>query len=86
MEVYVLHGYAGGLTDPKVSTSYEEIYAAMKAAYEDALQGVSQTDSDKEYSFLEDYSATAVVDGEWMEWQIAKLELCLPKEAAVSAV
>ena len=86
MEVYVLHGYAGGLTDPKVSTSYEEIYAAMKDAYEDALQGAVQSDSDKEYSFLEGYSATAVVDGEWMEWQIAKLELPLPKMPSASII
>ena len=32
MKLYVLHGYADGLTDPIVSTDYEEVYAAMKTA------------------------------------------------------
>ena len=53
-------------------------YAAMKAAYESALDGVEQEDSDREYSFLEGWSATAVVHGDWMEWQIAELELQIP--------
>ena len=78
--IYVLHGYTDGLTDPIVSTDYEEVYAAMKAAYESALDGVEQEDSDREYSFLEGWSATAVVHGDWMEWQIAELELQVPDE------
>ena len=45
---------------PIVSTDYEEVYAAMKAVYESALDGVEQEDSDREYSFLEGWSATAV--------------------------
>ena len=53
IKIYVLHGYADGLTDPIVSTDYEEVYAAMKAAYESALDGVEQEDDDREYSFLE---------------------------------
>ena len=61
IKIYVLHGYTDGLTDPIVSTDYEEVYAAMKAAYESALDGVEQEDSDREYSFLEVWSATAVV-------------------------
>lgn len=73
-----LHGYTDGLTDPIVSTDYEEVYAAMKAAYESALDGVEQEDSDREYSFLHGWSATAVVHGDWMEWQIAELELQVP--------
>ena len=52
--------------------------AAMKAAYESALDGVEQEDSDREYSFLEGWSATAVVHGDWMEWQIEELELQIP--------
>lgn len=52
IKIYVLHGYTDGLTDPIVSTDYEEVYAAMKAAYESALDGVEQEDSDREYSFL----------------------------------
>ena len=42
IKIYVLHGYTDGLTDPIVSTDYEEVYAAMKAAYESALDGVEQ--------------------------------------------
>ena len=42
MKIYVLHGYTDGLTDPIVSTDYEEVYAAMKAAYENALDGVKK--------------------------------------------
>ena len=80
IKIYVLHGYTDGLTDPIVSTDYEEVYAAMKAAYESALNGVEQEDSDREYSFLEGWSATAVVHGDWMEWQIAELELKVPDE------
>ena len=80
MKLYVLHGYADGLTDPIVSTDYEEVYAAMKTAYESALNGVEQEDPDREYSFLEGWSATAVVHGNWMEWQIAELELQVPDE------
>ena len=77
-KIYVLHGSTDGLTDPIVSTDYEEVYAAMKAAYESALDGVEQEDSDREYSFLDGWSATAVVHGDWMEWQIAELELQVP--------
>ena len=80
MKLYVLHGYADGLTDPIVSIDYEEVYAAMKTAYESALNGVEQEDSDRGYSFLEGWSATAVVHGNWMEWQIAELELQVPDE------
>ena len=56
MKLYVLHGYADGLTDPIVSIDYEEVYAAMKTAYESALNGVEQEDSDRGYSFLEGWS------------------------------
>ena len=86
MQIYVLHGYTDGLTDPIVSTDYEEVYAAMKAAYENALDGVEQEDSDREYSFLEGWSATAVVHGDWMEWQIAELELKVPEEQPTPSV
>ena len=34
-----------------VSTDYEEVYAAMKAAYESALNGVEQEDSDRNTAF-----------------------------------
>ena len=75
MTIYVLHGYTDGLIDPIVSTDYEEVYAAMKAAYEEIMANVEPDDSDREYCFLEGWSATAVVHGDWMEWQIAELEI-----------
>ena len=51
-----------------------------------ALDGVEQEDSDREYSFLEGWSATAVVHGDWMEWQIAELELKVPEEQPTPSV
>ena len=63
IKIYVLHGYADGLTDPIVSTDYEEVYAAMKAAYESALDGVEQEDDDREYSFLEGWLLLYMVTG-----------------------
>ena len=78
IKIYVLHGYTDGLTDPLVSTDYEEVDEAMKADYESALEGGEQDDSDREDSFLEGWSATAVVHGDWMEGQIAELELQSP--------
>ena len=71
MTIYVLHGYTDGLIDPIPSTDYEEVYAAMKAAYEEIMANVEPDDPDREYCFLEGWSATAVVHGDWMEWQIA---------------
>ena len=68
MQIYILHGYVDGLTDPVVSTDYSIVYDAMKTAYEEAID-------DAECSFLEGYSATAVVHGDWHEWQISIAEL-----------
>ena len=42
MTIYVLHGYTDGLIDPIPSTDYEEVYAAMKAAYEEIMANVDQ--------------------------------------------
>ena len=78
IKIYVLHGYTDGLTDPIVSTDYEEVYAAMKAAYERALDGEEHEDTDREYSFLHGCYATAVVHGDWVEWHIEALELQIP--------
>ena len=50
----------------------------MKAAYEEIMANVEPDDPDREYCFLEGWSATAVVHGDWMEWQIAELELPVP--------
>ena len=78
IKIYVLHGYTDGLIDPIPSTDYEEVYAAMKAAYEEIMANVDPDDPDREYCFLEGWSATAVVHGDWMEWQIAELEVKVP--------
>ena len=86
MKIYVLHGFTDGLIDPIVSTDYQEVYTAMKTAYESSLDGVEQDDSDREYSFLEGWSAAAVVHGDWMEWQIAELELKVPEEQPAPSV
>lgn len=34
MQIYILHGYVDGLTDPVVSIDYSIVYDAMKTAYE----------------------------------------------------
>ena len=68
IKIYVLHGYADGLTDPIVSTDYEEVYAAMKAAYESALDGVEQEDDDREYSFLEGWYMVTGWNGRLRNW------------------
>ena len=75
MKIYVLHGFTDGLIDPIVSTDYEEVYTAMKTAYESSLDGV-----------VEGWSAAAVVHGDWMEWQIAELELKVPEEQPAPSV
>ena len=78
MTIYVLHGYMDGLIDPIANTDYEKVYEAMKAAYEEIMANVDPDDPDREYCFLEGWSATAVVHGDWMEWQIAELEVKVP--------
>lgn len=75
MQIYILHGYVDGLTDPVVSTDYSTVYDAMKTAYEEAIDDAEQTPDELECSFLEGYSATAVVHGDWHEWQISIAEL-----------
>ena len=55
IKIYVLHGYTDGLTDPIVSTDYEEVYAAMKAVYESALDGVEPVS----YTHLDVYKRQA---------------------------
>lgn len=75
MQIYILHGYVDGLTDPVVSTDYSFVYDAMKTAYEEAINDAEQTPDELGCSFLEGYSATAVVHGDWHEWQISIAEL-----------
>lgn len=48
MTIYVLHGYTDGLIDPIANTDYEKVYEAMKTAYENTLDGVTQEDSDRD--------------------------------------
>lgn len=78
MKIYILQGYADGLIDPVVSMEYPTVYKAMKTAYEATLEGEKQTLDEKEYSYLDAFEATAVVRGEWHEWQISVHELPSP--------
>lgn len=75
MQIYILHGYADGLIDPIVSTDYSFVFNAMKDAYEAALENIEQTPDEQDCSFLSGYSATAVVCGDWHEWEISLAEL-----------
>ena len=43
MQIYILHGYVDGLTDPVVSTDYSFVYDAMKTAYEEVIDDAEQT-------------------------------------------
>lgn len=74
-KLFILHGYTDGLTDPVVSKNYEDVYTAMKAAYESTLNGITQNKSDQEYSYLEGWSAVAVIQGNWFEWRITELNV-----------
>ena len=47
MIIYVLHGYTDGLIDAIPSTDYEEVYTAMKAAYEEIMANVEPDDPDR---------------------------------------
>lgn len=75
MKIWILHGYADGLIDPVVSLEYPVVYEAMKTAYEATLDGEHQTPDEKESSYLRAFSATAVVCGDWHEWEISVQEI-----------
>lgn len=64
-----------GLQIRSYLTDYSIVYDAMKTAYEEAINDAEQTPDELECSFLEGYSATAVVHGDWHEWQISIAEL-----------
>lgn len=81
MKLYILTSYSTGLNDPAVSFHYHEIYQNMKKSYEMALNGITQTDEEKENTHLDDYSAVAVIHGDWFEWSITELELPLPHQS-----
>lgn len=73
MKIFVLCSYTDGLNDPVVSTDYEKIYEHMKRSYNLLLDDVSQIEEEKENTYLEAYSAQAVIHGDWMEWRISEL-------------
>lgn len=78
MKLFVLCSYTDALNDPVVSGSYEEVYKNMEQCYHMVVDGVSQMEDEKENTYLGDYSAQAVMHGEWMEWQITTLEIPIP--------
>ena len=39
------------------------------------LERVSQTEEEQENTYLSEYSARAVIHGDWMEWSITELEI-----------
>jgi hypothetical protein len=81
MKLYILTSYSTGLNDPAVSFNYNELYQKMKKSYEVTLNGIAQTEDEKENTHLEDYRAVAVIHGDWIEWSITALELSLPHQS-----
>lgn len=75
MKLYVLCSYGDGLNDPQVSTDYPELYEKMAKSYRMTLDHSSQTEEEREDTYLSAYSARAVIHGDWMEWSITELEL-----------
>lgn len=80
MKLYTLTSYSTGLNDPAVSFHYHKVYQKMKKSYEMALNGIPQTEEEKENTYLDDYSAVAVIHGDWYEWSITEQELPLPHQ------
>ena len=75
MKLYVLCSYGDGLNDPEVSIDYQELYEKMEKSYRMTLDHVSQTEEEKGNTYLSDFSAIAVIQGDWIEWTITELEL-----------
>lgn len=75
MKIYVLCSYGNGLNDPVVSADYQELYKKMEKSYQMTLENVSQTEDEKEYTYLDRYSARAVIHGDWIEWSITEHDL-----------
>lgn len=78
MNIYILTGYDGDLLDPVLSFSYDEIYETMNRQYHEALNGIRQTSDEKQCTWISANGATAVICGEWHQWQITKLPLPKP--------
>lgn len=75
MKIYVLCSYGNGLNDPVISADYQELYKKMEKSYQMTLENVSQTEDEKEYTYLDRYSARAVIHGDWIEWSITEHDL-----------
>ena len=75
MKLYVLCSYGDGLNAPDVSTDCQELYVKMEKSYRMTLDHVSQTEEEQENTYLSEYSARAVIHGDWMEWSITELEI-----------
>lgn len=80
MKLYVLCSYSDGLNDPDVSADYQELYEKMEKSYRMTLMDISQTEEDKENSYLDGFSARAVIQGDWCEWSITELEFPIPSD------
>lgn len=84
MKIYVLCSYGDGLNDPVVSADYQELYKKMEKSYQMTLENVSQTEDEKEYTYLDRYSARAVIHGDWIEWSITEHDLFIPTASSVN--
>lgn len=74
MKLYVLCSYSDGLNDPSISNDYLALYKRMAKSYHMALDGVCQSEEEKENSYLNGFRAVAVIDENWYEWSITELE------------
>lgn len=77
MKLFILCGYNGSLNDPIVETTYAEAYQKMEESYHLALENVFQTNEEKEYTYLDGYSARAVIHEDWIEWSITEIDVPL---------
>jgi hypothetical protein len=84
MKIYVLCSYGDGLNDPAISADYQELYKEMEKSYQMTLKNVSQTEDEKEYTYLDGYSARAVIHGDWIEWSITEHDLLIPTASSVN--
>ena len=75
MKLYILCSYSDGLNDPYISTDYQELYKKMEKSYQMTLSHVFQTEEEKEDTYLDSFSARAVIHGDWIEWSITEMEL-----------
>ena len=66
------------MNDPDVSTDYQELYEKMEKSYRMTLDHFSETEEEQENTYLSEYSARAVIHGDWIEWSITELELPNP--------